>query len=162
MAPLDNASPEAIDLARQEVRQHFEKFPFFKLLGIELLEIEPGRARLALSFRPDLTQPAGIMHGGVIAALVDTAIAHSILLTKPYLDNKPHGGRMAAVDLRTRYLRPVSGGKVYCDARVDRLGRQIIHTSAVVTDEEGKQVALGESIYMLVLPEQLRKKAAAS
>ena len=98
------------------------------------------------------------MHGGAIASLVDTAIAHSILLTPEYMEAHKQGGRIVSLDLRIKYLRPVSAGKIFCDARVTRLGRQIIHAVADVTDGEGKEVATGDSIYMLVAGDRLQKK----
>jgi uncharacterized protein (TIGR00369 family) len=159
MTASDFTSPQVIEQHRLGVREHFRTFPFFKLLGIELVEIEPGRSKLSLMWRPDLLQPAGILHGGVIAALADTSIAHSILLTPQYLEAKAKGVQMASVDLRTRYLRPVSAGRVECEARVIRMGRQIIHADARVTAEDGKDVALCESIYMLLSREQLQKRS---
>lgn len=84
------------------------------------------------------------------------------MLTPSHLEAKHHGGRLVSVDLRIKYLRPVSSGVVFCDARVTRLGRQIIHTSAVVTDEVGKEVATGDSIYMVVSAEQLQKRSGAA
>ena len=127
-------------------------------MGFELVDVEPGQARLAMSWRTDLCQPAGIMHGGAIASLVDTAIAHSILLTPVYMEAHKQGGRIVSLDLRIKYLRPVSAGKIFCNARVTRLGRQIIHAVADVTDGEGKDVATGDSIYMLVAGDRLQKK----
>ena len=147
----------ALRAERESVRQFFATFAFFKLMGFELLEVEPGRARLAMTWRADLTQPAGIMHGGAIAALADTSIAHSILLTPEYLEAAPQGGRIVSLDLRIKYLRPVSEGKIFCDARVTRMGRQIIHTAADVTNSEGKEVATGDSIYMMLARERLKK-----
>ncbi len=148
----------ATEAERQGLRNFFEKFPFFQLMGFELVDVEPGRARLAMSWRNDLCQPAGIMHGGAIASLVDTAIAHSILLTPQYKEAHKQGGRIVSLDLRIKYLRPVSAGKIFCNARVTRMGRQIIHAVADVTDGEGKEVATGDSIYMLVAGERLQKK----
>jgi uncharacterized protein (TIGR00369 family) len=157
MAESEAGSAEQLEKKRQGVIEFFNNFPFNKLLGMKLLEIEPGRSRLSMSWRLDLCQPAGILHGGTIASLVDTAIAHSIMLTLPEIDLPNAGGRIVSVDLRVKYLRPVSGGEIFCDAHVVRPGRQIIHTAATVTNAEGKQVALGDSIYMKVSTDQLRK-----
>jgi uncharacterized protein (TIGR00369 family) len=129
------------------------------MMGFELIDIEPGRARLAMSWRDDLCQPAGIMHGGAIASLVDTAIANSILLTSRYLEIRAQGALIVSVDLRIKYLRPVSAGRIVCDARVTRSGRQIIHTAATVVDGDGNEVATGDSIYMIVAGERLKKKS---
>ncbi len=150
---------ESLAKDRAALQAYFDAFPFYKLMGMKLEEITPGHARLSISWREDLCQPAGIMHGGVLASLVDTAIAHSILLTPEYrAASQEHGGRMVSVDLRLKYLRPVSVGKVFCDARVVRLGRQVIHTEAVVSDVEGRQIALGDSMYMLVTGQQLQRR----
>ncbi len=156
----DTSSPggDEFQFERQLLMEFFRNFPFNKLMGMELLEVEPGRSRMAMSWREDLCQPAGILHGGTIASLADTAIAHAILLTAPYREIHSSGGRIVSLDLRVKYLRPVSEGKIFCEARVIRQGRQIVHADAVVTNEQGKDVALGDSIYMLVRREQLTKR----
>jgi uncharacterized protein (TIGR00369 family) len=159
MTEIDYSSVETIERERQELLQYAKDFPFFKLMGIEVLEIEPGRSKMRMAWRKDLCQPAGILHGGAMASLVDTSVAHSILLTEPFLRAKAHGGRLVSVDLRIKYLRPVSSGIVICEARAPRVGRQITHTTAVVTDADGKEVALGDSIYMIVSVERLQKKS---
>jgi uncharacterized protein (TIGR00369 family) len=157
MAESETGSDEQLEKKRQGLIEFFHNFPFNQLLGMKLLEVDPGRARLSMSWRPELCQPAGILHGGMIASLVDTAIAHAIMLTLPDIDSPTAGGGIVSVDLRLKYLRPVSEGEIFCDAHVVRPGRQIIHTAATVTNAEGKQVALGDSIYMKVSGEQLRK-----
>lgn len=150
-----------LEEARAGIKDFFHGFAFNKLLGMELHEVEPGKARLSIVWRADLCQPAGILHGGVIASLADTAIAHAILLTAPNIESRTQGGRMVSVDLRIKYLRPVSSGRIFCDAKVVRLGRTIIHADAVVIDEAGKEVALADSIYTIVTQRQLQKRADA-
>jgi acyl-CoA thioesterase len=155
--PAD-AADDSLDKERRQLFEFFKTFPFNKVMGMELLEAEPGRSRLSMSWREDLCQPAGILHGGAIASLADTAIAHAILLTPAGRESRAQGGGMVSVDLRIKYLRPVSSGKVFCNARVSRLGRQVIHAAATLTDSEGKEVAHGDSIYMIVTRDQLTKR----
>jgi acyl-CoA thioesterase len=132
-----------------------EHFPFFNLIGLEVLDIEPGWSRTRLAYRPDLTQPAGILHGGVIASIVDTGIAHALLLTERFQELSDQGGALVSIDLRVKYLRPVSEGTVECEAKLVRLGRQIIHAEAAVTHESGKEVARGDATYMAVRGERI-------
>ncbi|MBI3840319.1 MAG: PaaI family thioesterase [Planctomycetia bacterium] len=160
MTEIDYSSPKFIETQRQDLIESAKDFPFFELMGIELVEIEPGRAKMRMAWRKDLCQPAGILHGGAMASLVDTSVAHSILLTARYLQAKAKGAGLVSVDLRIKYLRPVSSGLVICEARAPRVGRQITHTTAVVSDADGKEVAIGDSIYMIVSGEQLQKKSA--
>jgi len=136
-----------ITRSQQELRGLLRDLPFFKLLGLEFVEAEPGRSITRISMRPDLAQPAGLMHGGVIASLIDTGTAYALLLREEIQDALRDGGSLVTVDLRVKYLRPVADGIITCEARVIRMGRQIIHTDAVVTNEAGAEVARGDAIY---------------
>ncbi len=152
-----NESSE-IEKEREAIRQLFKTFPFFKLLGIQLVEIEPHRAKLSVAWREDLLQPAGLLHGGIVATLIDTTIAQSLILTSTYREARKKGAQIVTVQLGVKYLRPVTGGTIVCEARSPRVGRTITHSTAVVTDEAGKEVATGDSIYMIVQTDQLRKR----
>lgn len=146
-------SPESIEQARRMILERNKDVPFFQLLGMEVLEMTPGYSKLSIAWRPDLCQPAGIMHGGVIASLVDTGIAHALLLTDAYLGAEYSS--LVSVDLRIKYLRPVAEGKIYCESTIPRVGRQVIHADSVVKNEEGKEVARGDSIYMIIKRDRL-------
>jgi uncharacterized protein (TIGR00369 family) len=114
-------------------------------------------SKALLRFRSDLTQPVGIMHGGVIASLVDSGIAHALLLTDRFQELRDEGGALVSVDLRIKYLRPVSDGEIVCESKVLRLGRQIIHAESIVTNSEGKEVARGDATYMAVTKARLER-----
>jgi uncharacterized protein (TIGR00369 family) len=143
--------------SREGILAFAEQFPFFKLIGLEILEVEPGRSRTRIEHRPDLAQPAGIMHGGVIAALVDTGIAHALLMTDRFQELREEQGALVSVDLRVKFIRPVSAGAVECRSEVVRLGRTIIHAEAIVTDARGKEVARGDATYMAVPGNRLER-----
>ena len=143
--------------SREGILAFAEHFPFFRLIGLEVLEVEPGRSRTRLVHRPDLAQPAGIMHGGVIAALIDTGIAHALLMTDRFQELREEHGALVSVDLRVKFIRPVSEGTVECHAEAVRLGRTIIHAEAVVTDARGKEVARGDATYMAVPGNRLER-----
>jgi acyl-CoA thioesterase len=49
------------------------KEPYRRLLGIEVLELKPGYARVAMHYRPAMQNIFGIMHGGAVFSLVDEA-----------------------------------------------------------------------------------------
>jgi uncharacterized protein (TIGR00369 family) len=132
------------------IKAFAEQFPFFKLIGLEVLDVEPGRSRTRIEHRPDLTQPAGILHGGVIASLIDTGIAHALLMTDRFQELRAEGGALVSVDLRVKYFRPVSEAGIVCESTVTRMGRQIIHAESVVTSDEGKEVARGDATYMAI------------
>jgi uncharacterized protein (TIGR00369 family) len=143
--------------SREGILAFAEQFPFFRLIGLEILDLEPMWSKARLRFRSDLTQPVGIMHGGVIASLVDSGIAHALLLTDRFQELRDEGGALVSVDLRIKYLRPVSDGEIVCESKVLRLGRQIIHAESIVTNSEGKEVARGDATYMAVTKARLER-----
>lgn len=150
-------SEEHERFSREGILAFAKQFPFFNLIGLEVVDLEPGWSKTRLTHRDDLTQPAGVMHGGVIASLVDTGIAHALLLTDRFQDLRAEGGALVSVDLRIKYFRPVSDDVVECESRVTRLGRQIIHAESVVTNAEGKEVARGDATYMAVTRDRLTR-----
>lgn len=133
------------------------EFPFFRLIGLEVLDLAPGWSRTRLAYRADLAQPAGIMHGGVMASLVDTGIAHALLMTDRFRELREERGALVSVDLRVKYFRPVSEATIECESRVVRLGRQIIHAESVITGPDGKEVARGDATYMAVPGERVQR-----
>ena len=152
---IDLSDPAALDAARQAMIERARKLPFFQLIGLEIVDLKPGWSMTKLDYRVDLCQPAKIMHGGVIATLIDTGIAYSLLLTDAFL--KAENSSLVSVDLRVKFLRPVCDGTIYCESTVPRLGRQIVHAESVVRNADGKDVARGDSIYMLVARDRLRR-----
>ena len=127
-------------------------------MGLEVLDVAPGRSTTRITFRPDLTQPFGVIHGGVIATLIDTGIAHALMLTERFQQLRREQGALVSVDLRVKFFRPVSEGTMLCESTITRLGQKIIHAESVVTNDAGKEVARGDSIYMVIPGKQLQKK----
>jgi acyl-CoA thioesterase len=115
--------------------------PFAKLIGMRLVDMRPNEAVVEIEMRDDLRQPSGVLHGGVTATLIDTAMAFAV---RTYLtDSEP----TATIDLTVHYLRPHLEGKAICTARVVRPGKRIFTVSAEVHNEEGKLIATGLSTY---------------
>lgn len=133
---------EITDEQLRLIREKFETNHFPRSLGIELDSIEHGRARLSLEVRQQHLQLAGIMHGGAIATLIDTAVAFAIVgASKP-------GSRFTTIEMKVNYLRPIREGRVVADARLIRDGRRIVVSDCDVFDSEGKLSAKGLLTYM--------------
>ncbi|MBX3281752.1 MAG: PaaI family thioesterase [Acidobacteria bacterium] len=119
--------------------------PFAKLMGMRLVDMKLDEATIELEMRDDLRQPSGIMHGGVTATLIDTAMAFAVR-TRLEPDTAT-----ATIDLTVHYLRPHLEGPLFCTAKVVRAGRRIFSVSADVTAKEnGKLIATGLSTYTIV------------
>ena len=136
------------------LRARAAALPFFQLIGLEVVDMRPGRCVLTIRHRADLAQPVGILHGGVTATLVDTGIAYAVLARDEIRPLVEAGGSVVAIELRIKYFRPVSAGKLTCVSTVTRMGRRIIHGESIVTDERDKEVARGDSIYGALQPDE--------
>lgn len=136
---------------KARLQTYAREFPLFRLIGFELIDLGPRWSVTRIALREDLKNPNGVMHGGILATLIDTGIAQSMLMTDEYQRVRETKGSMSSVDLRVRYLRPLSDGCATCRAEIEHLGRRIGHASAVVKDDQGRVVALGESIVMITL-----------
>lgn len=117
--------------------------PFEEYLGMRIDEAQNGRAVLSMPFRVKLAQGRGLMHGGAVTALADTAVAMAI---KSVL---PEDSHFATTDLAMKFHAPVRGGTVRAEARiVDRNDREITGEANVI-DEGGTPVATFTSIFRI-------------
>ena len=126
----------------RQIRKKIDAVPFAQLLGIELDDIGAGTATLGLNISKQLTQNHGVVHGGAIASLIDTATAFAIisLLSR--------GERVTTVDLTVSYLRPLTEGRMTATARVLRAGRRLFVVSGEVFDKDGKLTTTALSTYI--------------
>ena len=136
---------DKVSLAQlKRIQKALGTVPYAKLLGLELDDIGSGTATLALNVRHDLTQNMGLVHGGVIASLIDSATAFAILSLLAPTE------RVTTVDLTISYLRPVATGRLSAVAKVVRAGRRLFVVSAEVFDEEGRLASTALSTYIKV------------
>ena len=118
--------------------------PFAKLIGMRLVSLKVDEAQISIEMRDDLRQPSGVLHGGVTATLIDTAMAFAVRTRLPREE------ATATIDLTIHYLRPHLTGTFTCTAKNVRAGKRIFTVSAEVHNEEGKLIATGLSTYTRV------------
>jgi uncharacterized protein (TIGR00369 family) len=137
MSELD---PAKLDRARTA----FSLVPYAGFLGLELGEVAPGEATIQLTVRDELKQNQGVVHGGAIASLIDTASAFALLT---YIDVQE---RVTTTDLTIHYLRPVTGGLMAATARIVRAGRRLFVLSVEVRNDRNVLVATAVTTYIRI------------
>ncbi len=129
------------ELSREEIKARIFKLlnesPFYRHLGMEVVEAGEGRARLRLPVKDELKNLYGILHGGVIAALLDSSCSIAVgTLLEP-------DEAAVTLDQRINYISNVKEGVLYGEGRALHKGRFTGVGQAEVRDEEGNLVAAG-------------------
>ena len=109
--------------------------PFAGHLGLVLDEADASRVVIRLDWTPHLCTSGGVMHGGVLMSLADTAGALVTFL------GLPEGKTTATITSTSHMFRPVSGGTVRAVAVPVHRGRTTVTAETSVFDTEDRLVA---------------------
>ena len=109
--------------------------PFAGHLGLVLDEADASRVVIRLDWTPHLCTSGGVMHGGVLMSLADTAGALVTFL------GLPEGKTTATITSTSHMFRPVSGGTVRAVAVPVHRGRTTVTAETSVFDAEDRLVA---------------------
>jgi 1,4-dihydroxy-2-naphthoyl-CoA hydrolase len=109
--------------------------PFAEHLGVTLEEAGPRQVIARLEWAPHLCTAAGIMHGGVLMSLADTAGALVAFL------GLPEGATTATITSTSQLFRPVTGGAVRAVATPLHRGRTTVTAQTSLYDTEQRLVA---------------------
>src|SRR3954452_6424890 len=113
-------------------------FPQF--LGVEVEELRQDYARMRLPYPPEFQQPAGVVHGGVIASLIDTVVVPAI--GSGY--DEPR--QLFTIDLTLRFLAPLIRDGALLERWVVQRRRSIVFCDAEVRGATSDAVAATGSL----------------
>lgn len=116
-----------------------EYFP--GVVGIRLEEVRQDYARMRLPFRSVLNQPAGVMHGGAIATLIDTVVVPAI--ASGYEEPR----RFLTIDMQIQYMSAVIGEDAVAEGWIVKRGRSTVFCRAEVMTAKAGLVAAGTLVY---------------
>jgi uncharacterized protein (TIGR00369 family) len=122
--------PEKPELTEQVNAQ----MPLGSTLGIRTFG-GPEEVDATLSYSPDLCTAAGVLHGGVLMTLADTAGAVCAFL------NLPLGTRTVTIESKTNFLGAVREGETLARSRPLHVGKTTIVVETDVLDATGRRVA---------------------
>ncbi|WP_068119129.1 PaaI family thioesterase [Tropicimonas marinistellae] len=114
-------------------RELIDALPFSQALGMQLEEIENGRAVISMPYDTRLIGDprTGVIHGGAVSALMDTTCGASVI-------SLPDGsGVTATIDLRIDYMRAATpGARIICTAICYHTTRTVAFVRANATDSD--------------------------
>jgi uncharacterized protein (TIGR00369 family) len=122
--------------------------PFPSLIGMQVTEVDPGRARVEITIDSRHANPMGTMHGGVPCTIADSAMGIA------YAATLGEGESFTTLELKINFLRPVWSGRLVAEGVVVQRGRSIGLAECTVTDQQGRLVARASSTCMTLRDEQ--------
>ncbi len=128
----------------EALRSNANQIPMYRLIGMEVVEAGPGYSRFRLPFRKELTQPMGVMHGGALAAVADSAVAIALWglvgLDKIF----------TTIEMKINYIAPVGDGEVIAEGTIVHCGRRTAIGDVTLKDHNGKLVGKCLATYMIL------------
>jgi acyl-CoA thioesterase len=118
--------------------------PFWTLLGMEIIGIKKGWAKIRLPFTKKLTNGIGVAHGGAIFSPADSAVGMALIgLTA-------RDESISTLEMKINYLKPLSGGEIIAEAKIFHRGTMTAIGDVEVRDGDGNLIAKGLATYAIV------------
>jgi uncharacterized protein (TIGR00369 family) len=140
-------------LTAKQIRDFLPRIPFNTLLGIKLTRVHRDGVTIECALRHELTNSAGVAHGGVTAAIADVAVGMAL--------NRHFGGKrpITTVEMKINYFLPATDGHIFARSRLLRIGSTLCVGSVDLTNTDGKQLGTALVTYMLL--DSRKPKASA-
>lgn len=117
----------------EDLIRFFKKDKFAEYNGIKLLEAADGHARSSMSITPQHLNGLGIVHGGALFSLADFTFAAA---------SNSRGNIAVAINANISYMKSVSSGTLYADAREISVNHKLGTYTIDITDEAGELLAV--------------------
>lgn len=123
--------------------------PASRLFGIRMLEADEGSTLVEMDCREDFINYGGVVHGGVITALADSAMGSSLATLMP------DGTRQVSFDLKLTIVSAAQAGEtLQARGRVIHAGRRTGVCEATVTGPDGRLVAKATGSFAVYPPKE--------
>ena len=135
-AVVSEKSNPMVELFRASIGKRLEGAPAVtRWLDGRIVSCNEGEMEVRFITRPEMANPAGLLHGGMQAAIMDDVIG----MTSATVE---HEGFMLSIDLHVNYLGKIEVGRpVLARARIVRSGKRVAHAVCELADEQGNVVS---------------------
>jgi uncharacterized protein (TIGR00369 family) len=115
---------------------------FNALLGLDVVGFRDGRFWIGLDAGESHMHEKGFVHGGVVLALLDTAMSRAVR------HDRPKGAYLPTIEFNASFLRPLGAGPVQAWGRIVQAGRTLVRAEGAVIDDDGRACAAGRATFI--------------
>lgn len=127
-----------MDQCLAALKDHFLEEPYARIFGIEIVELEEGRALMQMQTSQRMNNLFGMIHGAAIYSLLDAAFELAV---------NSHGTVAVALSVNVNYLNAALPGEtLFAEARETNLSRKISACDIRVTGKDGRLVASAQAL----------------
>ena len=143
MSPADGQNRTFNPAYRERLFALIDGAPFVRHMGMRITDLTWGRAAFEMVPAEYRLQPFGVVHGGNIATLIDTATFWAC-----YLSMGSDDDGLATVDLKLNYLAPARVEPLRCTGTLIKAGKTLSYAEAEVRGGDDRLLAHGTSTLM--------------
>jgi uncharacterized protein (TIGR00369 family) len=114
-------------------------------LGFVPRDVGGGKATWEYTVDPAHFNINGVLHGGILMALLDTAMGHAVAELVA-----PQGRFNAAAQFNIHFFHPIKSGLVRARAEVKKIGKRLAVVESEATDEDGRVLGIATSTHSLL------------
>lgn len=156
--PDQTARPALHEMMREQAAQIMQAVPYARALGFEVLDIRRGWARARAPYSPELVGDVatGVIHGGVVTALLDNLCGVAVVAAFERYRST------ATLDLRIDYMRPAEPGRdILAEAECYHVTRSVAFVRGYAFhDNRDRLIASATAAFMLTGKSWSRREKA--
>lgn len=135
-----------LEFLQKIARRELPPPPLAMLMNFELVEVSEGQATFSVAPAEYHYNPIGVVHGGLAATLLDSAMGCAVHSTLPA------GTGYTTLEIKVNFIRAMTGetGRVRCEAKVVHVGARTATAEGRVIDEAGKLYAHGTTTCLIL------------
>ena len=123
----------------QDLRDRLSASEFHMWAGMEVVEASAGQVTVAMDVLDRHVNLQGLVHGGMLAILADTACGLSIR-------SAMEAGRLhVTTDMDIHFLAPAQSGRLFGRGKAIRVGRSLAFAEVSIEDAQGRLLARAQS-----------------
>jgi uncharacterized protein (TIGR00369 family) len=143
---MNKLHPNGLEQLRILLGAGLQPMGIAETLRIDLVEVEEGRAVFAGTPGTHVYRPLGLVHGGYVATLLESALGCAV-------QSRLDGGQdYTTLELKIAYLAPLSSttGRVLAEGKVLSFGKRVAFAEGRVSDERGKLYATASATLLIL------------
>jgi len=122
-----------METKQMTIQEFFKDDRYAALSGIELLEVEPGRAKTKMEIRDMHLNAGNVVQGGAIFTLADFAFAAAV---------NAYGNLAMSIETSIRYFKGVGTGTLFAEAKAIHIHKKLATFEVTVMNEKEELIAL--------------------